>query len=100
MQCRICKSEFIPGKYHPRQEVCSRPNCQHLRQLENERDWRLKNPEYFKHLGQGAAWQESRRRYSREWRIRHKDYLKEYQRKHRKERREYMREYMRKYRIN
>ena len=99
MECKICKREFTPNKYHPHQQVCSQPECQHLRQIPNERAWRIKNPEYFKCRGQEGFCRENRHRYSREWRRVHKDYLKEYQRSRRQQRREYMREYMRKYRV-
>lgn len=98
MRCKICQREFTPNKYHPRQQVCFRSDCQHLRQILNERNWRIKNPEYFKCRGQEASWQENRHLYSHEWRMLHKDYLKEYQKRHRQQRREYMREYMRRYR--
>lgn len=98
MICKICKKEFIPNKYHPAQEVCFSPECQHLRQLLNEREWRLKNPEYFKIRSQDEVWQKYRRQYTREWREAHKTYIKEYEKTYKEQRREYMREYMRRYR--
>ena len=100
MKCQICKKEFKPNKYHPHQRVCLRSECQHLRQVINERDWRTKNPEYFKCRDQDKVWRISRYRYSREWRQAHKDYLKEYEKNRLSQRREYMREYMRRYRAN
>ena len=99
MRCKICQKEFTPNKYHPHQQVCSQTECQHLRQILNQRNWRNKNPEYFKCRGQEAFWRENRHRYSQQWRVAHKQYLKEYQRNHRQQRREYMREYMRRYRV-
>ena len=98
MRCKICKNEFIPNKYHPNQQVCTRPECQHLRQIHNGRDWRSRNLEYFKCRGQEAFWRANRHRYSQQWRKEHKEYLGDYQRNHRQQRREYMREYMRRYR--
>ena len=98
MRCRICKNEFTPNKYHPRQEACSRPECRRIRQIENEKEWRMRNPDYFKCLGQGLSWRETRHRYTRLWRATHKDYLKEYEENHKQQRQEYMREYMRRYR--
>jgi len=98
MQCKICKNEFIPTKYRPKQQICSRPACQRLRQIQNERTWRQKNPDYFKYLGQNSAWQEVRRTYNKLWRQTHKDELKSYEKTHQEERREYMRQYMRTYR--
>lgn len=99
MRCKICQNEFIPSKYHPRQEVCSQTECQRVRQIQNERQWRLKNPDYFKCLGQEPSWRENRHRYSRLWKSTHKDYLKEYGQSYKEKRQEYMREYMRRYRL-
>lgn len=98
MRCKICQKEFIPNKYHPQQQVCFQAECQRLRQTLNSRDWRRKNPDYFKINGQEPVWQEKRRQYVKQWKIAHQDYSKEYQIAHQKERREYMREYMHKYR--
>ena len=98
MRCKVCQNEFIPSKYQPRQQVCSKPECQRLRQLKNLREWRLRNPDYFKCLGQAPAWREERHRYSRLWKVTHKDYIKGYEHAYQQERREYMREYMRAYR--
>ena len=98
MRCRICQNEFIPNKYHPNQQVCFQVSCQKARKLENEKNWRQKNPDYFKSLGQEEHWREIRHRYSKLWRISHKDYLKTYEKAHQDQRREYMRNYMRRYR--
>ncbi|MEI6631116.1 MAG: hypothetical protein WCL25_00685 [bacterium] len=95
MLCRICQKEFKPNKYRPKQQVCSRSECQKARQIQNLRDWRLKNPDYFKTLEQDASWRESRYRYSRLWKSAHKEYLKEYEGAHNPQRKEYMRDYMR-----
>ena len=99
MRCKICQIEFIPDKYHPNQQCCPLPKCQRERQVQNEHTWRLRNPNYFKCLGQEGAWRESRYRYNKLWRLTHKDYLKNYEDAHRQQRKEYMREYMRQYRI-
>lgn len=98
MRCKICQKEFIPSKYRPQQQVCSVPECQNLRQIQNLSEWRRKNPDYFKSLGQDFAWQESRRRYSKLWKASHKEYSKDQGERYREQRREYMREYMRRYR--
>ena len=98
MTCKICQREFLPNKYHPNQQVCSRTECQHRRQILNQRRWRIENPEYFKCRGQDAFWRDNRHLYSREWRMAHKYYLKKYEKNHRQQRREYMKEYMRRYR--
>lgn len=98
MRCKICQNEFVPNKYHPHQQICSQPACQRARQIQNEREWRLKNPDYFKSRGQEAAWRRIRQRYNKLWSSTHKDYLKKYEASHKEQRREYMREYMRRYR--
>ena len=98
MRCKICQNEFILNKYHPQQQVCSQPECQKTRQIQNEKEWRMRNPDYFKCLGQESAWRESRHRYSKLWKTTHKDYAQQYEENHKLQRREYMREYMRRYR--
>jgi hypothetical protein len=98
MRCKICQNEFIPNKYRPQQQICSQSECQRTRQLQNQRDWRGKNPDYFKCLGQDSAWRESRHRYSKLWKTTHKGYLREYEKDHSQQRSQYMREYMRGYR--
>lgn len=99
MRCKICKNEFTLSKYHPRQRVCLRPDCQRTRQIQNERDWRAKNPDYFKYLDQESAWRDKRKRYNQLWKAAHKQELKTYQKARLKQRQEYMREYMRRYRL-
>lgn len=98
MRCKICQNEFKPNKYRPQQQVCSQPECQKQRQLQNERVWRLDNPDYFKSLGQEAFWREKRSQYRRLWKKKHKKHLKEYAEKRKKEHQEYMRKYMAGYR--
>lgn len=100
MRCKICQKEFIPNKYRPNQLVCSDAECQGKRQIENERAWRVKNPDYFKCLGQDEAWRQNRHRYSRLWKAVRSEHLKEYEKGQREQRRGYMREYMREYRQN
>ena len=98
VRCKICQKEFIPNKYRPNQQVCSSLECQQRRQIENEKAWRTKNPDYFKCLGQDEAWRENRHRYSRLWKAVRSEHLKEYEKEQRGERRGYMRGYMREYR--
>lgn len=98
MRCRICQKEFVPSKYRPNQQVCSQSGCQNLRQVQNEQDWRLRNPDYFKSVGQSKVWKETRHQYNKLWRQEHKKQLKKYAWEHAEERRNYMREYMRKHR--
>ncbi len=98
MLCKFCQNEFTPSKYRPKQQVCSRPECQRLRQLQNEKDWRLRNPDYFKCLGQESSWRADRHRYTRLWKAMHGVGIRAYEKANQKPRREYMREYMRRYR--
>ena len=95
MICRICQNEFAPHKYRPHQQVCFNPECQRKRQLQNLKSWRLKNPDYFKYLGEDSAWRRQRYARNKLWKETHKDYLKEYYQKHKEQKKEYMREYMR-----
>jgi len=99
MRCKICKNEFIPNKYRPQQQVCSRPECQRLRQIQNEKEWRARNPDYFHYLDQESAWKEKRKRYNRLWKATHQQELQAYQKARQKPRQEYMRDYMRRYRL-
>lgn len=98
MRCKICQGEFQPNKYRPHQQVCSKAECQRQRQIQNEKQWRLRNPDYFKCLGQEEVWRRNRHRYSHLWKTTHKAYLKDYAQNHKSQRSEYMREYMRRYR--
>jgi hypothetical protein len=99
MRCKICQNEFTPSKYRPGQQACSRPECQKARQVQNERAWRQKNPDYFKSQGQEVSWQQKRRRYSYLWKKTHPNELKIYAQNRKEKRREYMREYMRRRRL-
>jgi len=97
--CAICGKEFIPNKYRPNQTICSSLECQYHRQLSNMKQWRGKNPDYFKcRESKDASWKATCRERSRRWREMHKEYLALYRQEHKAEHRKYMREYMRKYR--
>ena len=98
--CRYCSTSFQPNKYAPRQTVCSNPDCQKKRQLESMRQWREKNPSYFKYdESKGIQWLETQRRRSREWRQKNPDKVRSYRQTHEEEYRSYMREYMQRYRL-
>lgn len=97
--CRFCNASFLPNKYAPRQTVCSNPDCQKKRQLESMRQWREKNPSYFKYdESKGPQWLDTQRRRSREWRQRNPEKVRAYRQTHEEEYRRYMREYMQRYR--
>jgi hypothetical protein len=76
------------------QKVCSRPECQHQRQLNNLAAWRQKNPGYFKVSRHNSSWAKLYRKRSQTWRKRHKGKVKKYHKIHKEEQKEYMREYM------
>lgn len=97
--CEVCQSSFTPNKYSPRQKICSSPECQKKRQHESMRQWRERNPNYFKYdESKGVEWLQTQRRRSKLWREKNPDKVKIYRENHLPEYREYMREYMRRYR--
>jgi hypothetical protein len=73
--------------------VCSKPECQHRRQLENLKLWREKNPDYFKFTEHELSWRVLSRQRSQAWKQHHKRKVKLY----RKQKKEYIRNYMREY---
>ena len=77
-KCTVCGKEFVPSKYHPHQLVCSGADCQRLRQLQNQRSWRKKNPSYFRYKERKTPWEKKRSEYLRKWRMEHRDYFKLY----------------------
>lgn len=99
MTCKICGKVFNPNKYRPNQMVCSSLECQYRRQLENMKNWRGANPNYFKYKeSQDKSWKQTCRERSLEWRRKHKEYLQLYREANKDRHRVYMRNYMRKYR--
>ncbi|MGB2631212.1 MAG: hypothetical protein WBD24_07650 [Candidatus Omnitrophota bacterium] len=98
-KCQICGKGFLANKYRPNQEICSSLECQYQRQLENMRQWRKNNPNYFKYKeSQDKSWKQTCRERSLEWRKKHREYLQLYREANKQRHREYMRDYMRKYR--
>lgn len=97
--CIHCGVPFVPNKYSPRQKICSGSACQKKRQLESMRQWRERNPQYFKYdESKGLVWLETQRNRSRVWRERNPDKVRQYRQTHNAAYREYMKEYMRRYR--
>ena len=95
----ICGEPFAPNKYSPRQQVCSKPECQRTRQIRSMKDWRGKHPDYFKYdESKGEDWLRVQRERSRNWRRSNPDKIRSYRQAHLDEYRSYMREYMRRYR--
>ena len=69
------KEQFTPHpKVGDRQTVCSRPECQQLRQKINHQDWLERNPVDYQEWYQcyGKAWRQSHSDYQREYRKRRK----------------------------
>ena len=98
--CIYCHEPFAVNKYSPRQKVCSKPACQHERQIESMKQWRQRNPAYFKYdlSAKGQEWINTQRERSRVWRQRNPDKIRNYRQTHMDRYRQYMREYMRGYR--
>ncbi len=98
--CKICGRQFVPSKYRPFQGACNDIVCQRERQRQNIKDWRLKNPDYFKYAaGTDPTYRDMIRQKHREWRKSHPSRLQEYRLRYKEKTREYMREYMKKYRL-
>jgi hypothetical protein len=99
--CPYCRTPFSPNKYSPGQKICSNSDCQKKRQLESMRQWRERNPNYFKYdESKGLAWLEVQRKRSKIWREKNPDKVRAYRQSHSEEYRRYMRDYMRQYRLN
>lgn len=76
--CKLCKKQFIPHpKVKDRQKVCSRYDCQQLRQKLNRLDWVERNPVDYPEWYQryGKAWQQSHPTYQREYRKHRAEHL-------------------------
>ena len=80
-RCDICNNLFAPNKFHPSQSVCLRKECQYLRQIRNQKDWRKKNPNYFCYKEKQTFADTRRAEYFRKWREAHLDYFKNYREK-------------------
>ena len=76
--CSVCQKEFKPNKFHPRQKVCNDPECQHKRQIDNQKSWRNENPNYFKYKERQTPWERKRAEYLKIWKSTHKNYFKIY----------------------
>lgn len=99
LNCIYCQQPFERNKYSKRQKVCSKPECQHARQLASMKEWREKHPDYFKYdESKGEEWLKTQRDRSRQWRQRNPDKIREYRQTHLEDYRNYMRDYMKKYR--
>lgn len=94
--CDYCGEQFIPNKYKRAQKVCSKPECQHKRQLISMASWREQNPNYFRDAQ--ILWRHLTRERAKHWRRHNKRKQRLYRETHREDIRLYMREYMRRYR--
>lgn len=96
-KCKICKKRFVPNKYHPRQKVCLKPECQRIRNQILLKKWYMENPDYFKEWRSEYYHQKSK-----EWRKKHSAYFREYWNSHpewREKRRLYMQIYRKKHNV-
>jgi len=76
--CSVCSKEFVPNKFHPNQKVCKSLDCQHQRQIDNQKVWREENPNYFKYKERDTPWEKKRAEYLKTWKSSHKNYFKIY----------------------
>jgi hypothetical protein len=71
--CKYCGKSFTPDpRVGDRQKCCGSPVCKSERKKEADRNWRKKNPEYFK--GRYES-------YLKPWLEKHPGYLKAYRRR-------------------
>ena len=71
--CKYCGKLFTPDpRVGDRQKCCGSPSCKAERKKEANRNWRKKNPEYFK--GRYKS-------YLKPWLEKHPGYLKAYRRR-------------------
>lgn len=64
-RCRHCQELFQPdARTKGKQRYCSKPECQAVRQRQNEKNWRIRNPDCL-------AYQQEQ---SRQWHRTHSDY--------------------------
>jgi len=71
--CKYCGKPFTPDpRVGDRQKCCGSPVCKSERKKEADRNWRKKNPEYFK--GRYET-------YLKKWLEKHPGYLKAYRRR-------------------
>ena len=71
--CKYCGRAFTPDpRVGDRQKCCGSPSCKKARKKEADRNWRKKNPDYFK--GRYES-------YLKPWLEKHPGYLKAYRRR-------------------
>lgn len=95
-KCAICKRQFTPDKWHPKQKVCGRPKCRTKHRRTALSEWRLLNPDYF-------AKRTDNIETMRQWRKDHPDYYRQYRKAHpeiRENTRAYVQKWRRKLRDN
>lgn len=66
--CRFCKNQFEPSRFHPEQAVCSHQQCQQRRRSESRK----------RKLDTDAEYRQVCRDSARKWRARHPDYWTTY----------------------
>jgi len=97
--CKICGRQFVPNKHKPSQGACNDERCQRERQRQNVREWRQKNPDYFKYtLGTDETYKEMIRKKQLLWRKNNPLKVKEYRERYKEKTRRYMKDYKREYR--
>ena len=64
--CKCCQELFTPDpRTKGKQQYCSKPQCQTVRQRQNEKDWRRRNPDCVEYqYQQTRRWNKARPDYS------------------------------------
>lgn len=65
--CKCCEELFTPdARTKGKQQYCSKPQCQTVRQRQNEKDWRRRNPDCVEYqYQQTRRWNKAHPDYSR-----------------------------------
>ena len=65
--CKCCEELFTPdARTKGKQQYCSKPQCQTVRQRQNEKDWRKRNPDCVEYqYQQTRRWNKAHPDYSR-----------------------------------
>ena len=77
-RCRYCKRLFIPDpRVGDRQKTCGDPLCQKTHKVENNTNWRVRNPDYFRNdYPRVKQWLDQHPGYLKQYRESHPEYVK------------------------
>lgn len=98
-KCVICGRYFSPKPCAYRQIVCSRKKCKAIKRKINFKNWKNKNPDYYKTKKEKVLSDYWKRR-AKTFRENHPEYIRNWTMQNRNKRRIYIKKYMREYRLN